>query len=119
MVPSELQLCVPVPARAHACTVGWCVMARGGAKACGAGVRRHSARAWAGVAARPRRVGGAGGTAGVAAGVARGKRVAARIAAPVAATTKKPVAAAVATAVAVAGVTADKKGGAGEAFGEE
>ena len=28
MVPSELQMCVPVAARAHACTVGWCVMAR-------------------------------------------------------------------------------------------
>ena len=28
MVPSELQTCAPVPARAHACTVGWCVMAR-------------------------------------------------------------------------------------------
>ena len=32
MVPPELQTCVPSPARA-ACTVGWCVMARGGAKA--------------------------------------------------------------------------------------
>ena len=36
MVPSELQMCVPVPAP-HACTVGWCVVARGGVKACGAG----------------------------------------------------------------------------------
>ena len=36
MVPPELQTCVPVPA-AHTCTVGWCVMARGGAKAYGAG----------------------------------------------------------------------------------
>ena len=51
MLPSELQMCVPVPARArmHTCTVGWCVMARGGAKACGAGAAaRCSGVGWSG-----------------------------------------------------------------------
>eukprot|EP00964_Phaeocystis_antarctica_P031100 scaffold17597_cov61-Phaeocystis_antarctica.AAC.5 len=92
-------------------------MARGGARACGAGAAVRCSGPWAGLAARPRSwprcVGpqvtcacgavlarGAAGTAGVAAGVARGKRVAARIAARVAATTRRTVAAIVATAVA-------------------
>ena len=54
MVPSELQTCVPVPARA-ACTVGWCVVARGGAKACGAGeAARRSGVGWSGGSATAR-----------------------------------------------------------------
>ena len=57
MAPLEVQVCVGAsPARARACTVGWCVMARGGAKACGRGAAARCAGVGC-LAARPRHAG--------------------------------------------------------------